>query len=375
MSGIGPGRPEVRVLVVNAGSSSLKLRLLDGDDGLELERDLPVTNGRVDPDALLDALAGQPPPDAVGHRIVHGGERYREAVRLDPGVLGDLQALAELAPLHQPAALAAAAVVVGVLPGVPAIACFDTAFHATLTPAATTYALPRAWRDRWPLRRHGFHGLSHAYAARRAAELLGRPVAALHTVSCHLGAGASLCAIAGGRSVDTTMGFSPLEGLVMATRSGSVDPGLLLWLLERQRLPPAMVARTLEHESGLYGLAGTADMQEVLERVEAQDADATLALDVYVHRLRAGIAAMAIAMDGLDALLFTGGVGERAAHVRAATADGLMSLGVALHPERNAAAGGDADVSADGAPVRSLVVAAREDLQIAAEVRTLLARP
>lgn len=365
----------MRVLVVNVGSSSLKLRLLDGDDGLELERDLPVTEGRVDPDALLDALAGHPPPDAVGHRIVHGGERYRAAVRLDPDVIDDLEALAELAPLHQLPALEAATLVAGVLPGVPAIACFDTAFHATLTPAATTYALPRAWRDRWPLRRYGFHGLSHAYAARRAAELLSRPVAALRIVSCHLGAGASLCAIEGGRSVDTTMGFSPLEGLVMATRSGSVDPVLLLWLLERQGLAPATVARALEHESGLYGLAGTADMREVLERVEAEDPDATLALDVYVHRLRAGIAAMAIAMDGLDALLFTGGVGERAAGVRTAAAAGLGSLGVALHPELNAAADGDADVSADGAPARSLVVAAREDLQIAAEVRELLGRP
>ncbi len=364
----------MRVLVVNAGSSSLKLRQLDGDDGVELECDLPVAEGRLEPDALPGALAGHPPPDAVGHRIVHGGERYREAVRLDPAVLEDLRALAELAPLHQLPALEAAAVVAGVLPGLPAVACFDTAFHSTLPAAAATYALPRSWRDRWPLHRYGFHGLSHAYAARRAGELLGLPVAALRIVSCHLGAGASLCAIHGGRSVDTTMGFTPLEGLVMATRSGSVDPGLLLWLLERQRLSPASVARTLEHESGLYGLAGTADMRAVLERAEAEDREAMLAIAIYVHRLRAGIAAMAIAMDGLDAIVFTGGVGERSAAVRTAAAEGLGSLGIRLDPTLNAVADGDADVSADGAPVRSLVVVAREDLQIAGEVRALLAR-
>ena len=192
-------------------------------------------------------------------------------------------------------------------------------------------------------------------------------------MSCHLGAGASLCAIDRGRSVDTTMGFTPLEGLVMATRSGSVDPGLLLWLLEHERLPAGSVARALEHESGLLGLAGTADMREVLERVGEGDREATLALDVYVHRLRAGIASMAVAMDGLDAVLFTGGVGERAAALRAQTAGGLATLGVALDPRRNAEAIADADISADGAAVRSLVIGAREDLQIAREVRELLA--
>ena len=363
----------MRVLVVNAGSSSLKLRLLGDDDALTMKRDLPVVDGRADPEALAGALAGLHPPDAIGHRIVHGGERYREAVRIDAGVLADLRALSELAPLHQPPALEAAAVVARALPGVPSVACFDTAFHATLPTAAATYALPRAWRERWPLRRYGFHGLSHAHAARRAGELLGKPVEQLRLVSCHLGAGASLCAIDRGRSVDTTMGFTPLEGLVMATRSGSVDPGLVLWLLEHERLPAGTVARALEHESGLLGLAGTADMREILKRVGEGDREAALALDVYVHRLRAGIASMAVAMDGLDAVLFTGGVGERAAALRAETAGGLTTLGVALDPQRNADAVSDADISAGGAAVRSLVIRAREDLQIAREVREVLA--
>jgi acetate kinase len=252
------------------------------------------------------------------------------------------------------------------LPGTPAVACFDTAFHATLPAAAATYAVPAAWRERWGLRRYGFHGLSHAYASRRAAELTG----ARRIVTCHLGAGASLAAVRDGRSVDTTMGFTPLEGLVMATRSGSVDPGLLLWLLEREGVGVREMAEALEHDSGLLALAGTADMREVLARA---DEGAQLALDVYCHRLRAGIAAMAAALDGLDALVFTGGVGERAPAVRAAAADGLRFLGVALDGGRNDAANGDADVSAAGAPVRTLVVSAREDLEIAAQVRALLA--
>jgi len=365
----------VRVLVVNAGSSSLKLRLLEGDDALTLECDLPVEAGRTDLEALAEALAGHPPPDAIGHRVVHGGERYRRAVRIDAGVLDDLRALSELAPLHQLPALAAEAVVARALPGVPSFACFDTAFHGTLAQATATYALPRAWRERWPLRRYGFHGLSHAYAARRAAELLGQPVEELRIVSCHLGAGASLCAIDRGRSVDTTMGFTPLEGLVMATRSGSVDPGLLLWLLKHEHLSAVTVAHALEHESGLFGLTGSTDMRVILERVGEGDPEAALAVGVYVHRLRAGIAAMAVAMDDLDALVFTGGVGQNSAALRAETATGLATLGVALDPARNAAANGDHDVSAGGARVRSLVIGAREDLQIAREVREVLDRP
>jgi acetate kinase len=363
----------VRILVVNAGSSSLKLRLLgDADEVLDTQ-DLPAPGGRADHGQLADALAGLGPVDAAGHRIVHGGTAYRSAVRLDARVAADLEALTELAPLHQPKSLAALHAVERALPGVPAVACFDTAFHATLPAAAATYALPRVWRERWGLRRYGFHGLSHAYASRRAAELLEADPAALRVVTCHLGAGASLAAVQGGRSVDTTMGFTPLEGLVMATRSGSVDPGMLLWLLERAGVAPGAIAEALEHESGLLGLAGTADMREVLARAQADDDAARLALDAYVHRLRAGIAAMAAAMGGLDALVFAGGVGEHAPAVRAAAADRLGFLGVALDEAANAGAAGDADVGAPGAAVRTLVVEAREDLEIARQVRSVLA--
>lgn len=365
----------MRVLVVNAGSSSLKLRLLDHDDSLLARCDLEATATGVTAGALAAALsAGLGAADAVGHRIVHGGERFSGPVLLDDDAEKALRELADLAPLHQPKSLAALDAVRRSLPALPAVACFDTAFHATIPAAAAIYALPRAWRERWPLRRFGFHGLAHAYVARRVPAMLGRPVEGLRVVSCHLGAGASLCAIVDGRSVDTTMGFTPLDGLVMATRSGSVDPGLLLWLLGHERVEPGVLAHALERESGLLGLAGTADMREVLVRADGGDRDATLAVEVYVHRLRAGIGAMAIALGGLDVLTFTGGVGEHAPGLRERAAAGLGSLGVVLDAARNVAATGDAEIGTDYAPVRTLVITVREDLEIARQVRSLLDR-
>jgi acetate kinase len=364
----------VRVLVVNAGSSTVKLRLLADDDELLAERELPAPQSRVDAGALDDALStGLSDADAVGHRIVHGGERYREATVIDAPVARDLRALSDLAPLHQPKSLAALDAVTRALPHLPAVACFDTGFHATLSPPSFTYALPAAWREKWGLRRYGFHGLSHAWVARRVPELLGAGGArgALRIVSCHLGAGASLCAIADGRSVDTTMGFTPLEGLVMATRSGSVDPGMLLWLLEREAVSEREMAEALEHDSGLLGLTGSADMKTVIERAGRGDAAARLGLDVYVHRLRAAVAGMAAAMDGLDVLVFTGGVGERAPVVRARAADGLGHLGIKLDAAANLLEP-DRDIAPADARVRTLLVHAREDLEIAHQVRRAL---
>jgi len=362
----------MHILVVNAGSSSLKLRVLAAGDQLVAGRDLPAPRGSADDAALADAIRGLGSIDAVGHRIVHGGTHYSRAVRIDAEVEQRLRALTDLAPLHQPKSLAALAAVSAILPGVPAVAAFDTAFHAGMPAAAFTYALPPEWRKRWELRRYGFHGLSHAYASRHAAELLGRPLAGLRLVTCHLGAGASLAAVSGGHSVDTTMGFTPLEGLVMATRSGSVDPGLVLWLEEHARTPPAELAATLEHRSGLLGLAGTADMRAIIEAARAGEPDAVLALDVYVHRLRGGIAAMAAAMNGLDALVFTGGVGENAPAIRQLAADGLGFLGCAIDADRNEAGSGDREIGSAGSRVATLVVAAREDLEIAREVRAVL---
>ena len=364
----------MRVLVVNAGSSTVKLSLLGPDDETLAERELSTPDAHLDPGALRAALGeALGKADGVGHRIVHGGERFRDPVRVDPWVRTGLEQLIDLAPLHQPKSLAALDAVSSALPGLPAVACFDTAFHATLPEAAATYALPATWGRRWGVRRYGFHGLSHAWVARRAPELLGPSGRTdLRIVSCHLGAGASLCAIAGGRSVDTTMGFTPLEGLVMATRSGSVDPGLLLWLLEREALTTAELGQALEHESGLLGLAGTADMREVLARAGEGDPVARRALAVYVHRLRAAVAALTAALGGLDVLAFTGGVGERSSDVRAAAVEGLGYLGVALDAGRNADADGDAEISGAGASARTVVIHAREDVQIAHETRRVL---
>lgn len=363
----------MRVLVVNAGSSSLKLSLLGGRDETLAERELSAPEGTVDEEELRDALDRElGHANAVGHRIVHGGERFRDAVLIDDEVEAALRELAELAPLHQAKSLAALDAVSTALPRLPAVACFDTAFHATLSQVAATYAVPTRWRERWAVRRYGFHGLSHAWVARRAPELLGRTEAGLRIVSCHLGAGASLCAISDGRSVDTTMGFTPLEGLVMATRSGSVDPGLLLWLMERTGLTEAQLANALEHESGLLGLAGTADMREVLARAGAGDQVGELAVGVYVHRLRAGIGAMAASLGGLDVLAFTGGVGQNSAAIRELAVRGLDFLGLAVDPRRNAEANGDADISAAGADASTLVVHAREDLEIARQTRKVM---
>jgi acetate kinase len=361
----------MRILVVNAGSSSLKLRLLDSDDTVAASQDLPAPRGRADQAAAAEAIQRLGQVGAVGHRVVHGGTIFSKPVVIDNDVVDRLRSLTDLAPLHQPKSLAAMDLVNTLLPEVPAVACFDTAFHSSIPPAAATYALPAAWRLRWNLKRYGFHGLSHDYVSHRAADLLGRDPSELRIVTCHLGAGASVAAVQGGRSVDTTMGFTPLEGLVMATRSGSVDPGLVLWLEEHVGTPAAELAATLEHRSGLLGLAGTADMRTLLQRTEAGDPDARLGLDVYLHRLRSAIASMAASMNGLDALAFAGGVGENAPIVRSRAAEGLSFLGVSVDRERNLATG-DREIGVERAPVRTMVIAAREDLQIAKEVRQAL---
>jgi acetate kinase len=362
-----------RVLTVNAGSSSLKLRILDGADAVEIKRESGAVGDEAALRGELVAILDETGADAAGHRVVHGGAEFDGPTVVDPGVEADLERLADLAPLHNPPALAAMRALAELAPGLPTVACFDTAFHATIPAAAATYAVPAAWRDRWPLRRYGFHGLSHAYASRRAAELLGQPATELRLVTAHLGAGASLAAVADGRSVETTMGFTPLEGLVMATRSGTVDPGLLLWVQRHGEIDAAAMERELDRESGLLALSGrSGDMREVLAGLDAGDERCQLAFDAYVHRLAAGIAAMAAAMGGLDALVFTGGVGENSPRVREAAASAVAFLGVALDPGANADPRGDALLSPAGATVATLVVAAREDVEIARQVRAAL---
>jgi len=362
--------PEIRVLVVNAGSSTLKLAVLDDGSTPVVERTIDPWDGE-DTSEIGEVLAAATggPIDAVGHRVVHGGPDLRQAVLIDDEVAARLQELVELAPLHQARSLQGISAVRRVLPSTPAVACFDTTFHTTLAAAASTYAVPEAWRDRWPIRRYGFHGLSHAYAVGRAGELGAGP----RVVSCHLGSGASLCASRDGRAVDTTMGFTPLEGLVMATRSGTVDPGLVLWLVRVGGLAAEEVEQGLENRAGLAGLGGgSGDMRELLAAVDDGDDRAMLALDVYVHRLRRELGAMSGVLSGLDVLVFTGGIGEGSAVVRARATAELGYLGVAIDPAANQAASGDADITASGAPARTLVVTAREDLEIAHQTRAAI---
>ncbi|WP_433559609.1 acetate/propionate family kinase [Pseudonocardia xinjiangensis] len=365
----------VRVLVVNAGSSTVKVRLLDAHDALVHRVDLPADRGRPQPGALEEAIGELGAIDAVGHRVVHGGQVFRGPVRVDDAVLDELDRLTALAPLHQPPALAAMRATRAALPDVPAVACFDTAFHATLPAAASTYAVPQRWRTEFGVRRYGFHGLAHEWAARRVAALAGP---GLRTVVAHLGSGASLCAVEWvadePHSADTTMGFTPTAGLVMASRSGDLDPAVPLWLVETVGLAAAEVSTALQRDSGLVGLAGSADMRAVLAAARIGEPDAVLAVDVWLHRLRAGMAAMAAALGGLDVLVFSGGVGEHAAQLRSRAVDGLGFLGLAVDPGANDSAPPetDTDISVPGSRARTLVVHTREELVIAGQVRHLL---
>ncbi len=364
----------MRVLVVNAGSSSLKLALVEPDAALLGEAEIENWTGDDAHDRLQEFVAAHGPADAVGHRVVHGGRDLVEPVVVNDAVQRVIESLGSLAPLHQVRALTGIAAARAVLPGAVQVACFDTAFHATMPTEAATYALPAEWREAWPIRRYGFHGLSHAYAVRRAASLIGADGERLRVVSCHLGSGASLCAATGGRSVDTTMGFTPLDGLVMASRSGAIDPGLVLWLIARVDGGPDAVHRGLEERSGLVGLAGgTGDMRDVEQRRRDGDAAAMLAFDVYVHRLAAGIGAMVPSIGGLDALVLTGGVGEHSSDVRAELAHRLSFLGVSIDRSRNfGTRPDDRDISTPDAAVRTLVVRSREDLEIARQVRAVV---
>ena len=338
------------ILVVNAGSTSLKLSVVAPDGGSE----------------RIGSLEEAPPGlAAVAHRVVHGGERFRDPVLVDPAVRAALAELTELAPLHNRPALEAIDAALAAFPGVPQVAVFDTAFHATLPEVAFAYAVPRRWREEWGIRRYGFHGLSVAWAAER--------VRARRLVVCHLGGGCSVTAVLDGRSVDTTMGFSPLEGVPMATRSGSIDPEIALHLLRTGRLGLEEIDQALERESGLIGLSGRSSRYEELER--SDDPAARLALDVFAYRVAGAVAAMAAALAGLDALVFTGGVAERSARARADVCGRLGFLGVRLDPGRNAAAGGPEDeLAVEGAPVRVVALEAREDLVAARAARAVLSQ-
>jgi acetate kinase len=365
-----------RVLVLNAGSSSLKASVIEvgnpqplastqlswGSDATQ------VTDRRATVAAALEDLwrAGVDRASiaAAGHRVVHGGTRFVEPTLVDDEVLAGLSELEDLAPLHNAVAIDTIRAQRELLPALPAVAAFDTAFHATLTEQAFVYPLPWAWYAEWGIRRFGFHGLSVAWSVRRAAELLARPQDDLCLVVAHLGSGCSVTAVQSGRSVSTSMGLTPLEGLTMGTRSGSVDPGILLHVLRQRGLSVDRLAEVLDHESGLLGISGVAgDMRAVSEAAAAGNARAQLAIDIFVRRTAAGIAVAATSLPRLDALVFTGGIGEHAPDVRAGIVARLAPLHV--EPLGGSAGSGDGLISALEARIAVLRVTAREDIVIA----------
>lgn len=364
----------MRMLTVNVGSSSLELSVVE--DGHRL------ASHAVGPDedrsaALRTVLLEWPGIEAVGHRVVHGGSRFRGPTRVDDALLDHLRS-DTWAPLHNGAAAEGIDAVRGVAPDLPAVACFDTTYFLNLPAAAATYALPRAWNERWGLRRHGAHGLSHAHAVRRGAALIGRPVEGLRVVSAHLGSGASLAAVVDGRPVDTSMGLTPLEGLVMRSRSGSVDPGLLLWLLRHTDLGADEIEDALWHRSGLAGLSGTSgDLRAVHDAAEHGEEGARLAYAVFVHRVRRELGAMLLSAGGLDLLVFTGGIGTNDPVVRRDVVAGAApELGLRLDEDRNAATvGTEGDLSASAGLPAVAVVEAGEDLEIVAQAQRHVAHP
>ncbi len=388
------------VLVINSGSSSFKYQLIDVETERSLasglverigervgaayhrvtgergeaatSRELPIPDHTAGFAVMLEAFAElgpsltDEPPVAVGHRVVQGGARFFEPTVIDDLIEINIEDLGVLAPLHNPGAVQGIRAARAAFPDLQHVAVFDTAFHQTLPPAAYTYAIDRRMASKYRIRRYGFHGTSHKFVSEAAAAHLGRPLGELRQIVLHLGNGASVTAVRGGKSVETSMGLTPLEGLVMGTRSGDLDPSVLILLARREEMTPNTLDDFLNKRSGLVGLAGVSDMRDITERRAAGDANAALAFDVYIHRLRTYIGAYAAQMGGVDVISFTAGVGENSALVRAAATETLGFLGVELDPARNEArTPGIRTISADGSAVSVLVVPTNEELEIA----------
>jgi acetate kinase len=392
------------ILVINAGSSSLKFGLFDAEaqqtlatglidwraepgqaelvikpsGGASIHSRESVKDHRAAVLHAVNRLANLPGAHgeaakamtAVGHRVVHGGTRFQDPVRIDAKVKSEIAKLAELAPLHNPAALEAIEAAESALPNITHVAAFDTSFFATLEPRAYVYPAPYAWFTDWGIRRFGFHGISHAYCTIRAAELMGHPPSELRLIVCHLGNGCSVSAVRAGRSVQTSMGFTPLEGLMMGTRSGSLDPSILLHVQRRWKLNTDQIDHALNHESGLLSISGvSSDYRQVKSAAEKGNERARLALEIFADRIRATIGAYAVTMEGVDAVVFTAGIGEHAGDLRAAVCEGLQILGLRLDAGRNAACAPDADIASADSRGRILVIRTQEELMIARETR------
>jgi acetate kinase len=394
------------LLVLNAGSSSLKGALFEEDGRsvrarasvewrgeaaaatLTLSRGATGLREATEPiggiaegvarigRALLDEklLASFKEIRAIGQRVVHGGTAFQSPVRLDARVRAEIEKLSELAPLHNPPALESIAGAEAAFPGAPQIAVFDTAYYATLEPRRFVYPLPYKWFEDWGIRRFGFHGISHDYIAGRAGEVLGR--GDLRLISGHLGNGCSVTASRSGQAVATTMGFTPLEGLMMGTRSGSIDPGILLYVQRQQGLDAAALEKTLNHESGLQGVSGISrDLRVIEEAAASRNARARLAFELFADRAREAIAAMAVTLGGLDALVFTAGIGEHSAAMRAAIGEGLGCLSITIDPEKNRHARADCAITGDDSKIPVLVLHTDEESLIARETARLATDP
>ena len=402
----------MKILVLNSGSSSQKSSLYEIGENLPDDPPAPLWEGKIEwhdevakaevknargvvekhqvqvstragaVEHLLGTLwdgktRAVTSPDeirVVGHRVVHGGPRYEEPVRVTSEVKGGIAGVSAFAPLHNRAELEGMEIVEKLLGAIPQVAVFDTGFHRNMPPAAAVYPGPYEWFESG-IHRYGFHGINHQYCAARAAQLMHRDLNSLKLVTCHLGNGCSLAAIQEGHSIDTTMGFTPLEGLMMGTRSGSVDPGILTYLMRERSLQAQEIDDVLNKESGLLGISGiSGDMREILASMKKGHARSKLAFDIYVHRLQAGIGAMVSVLGGIDALVFTAGVGENSAEVRAAACAPLRFLGLKLDDAANAQRGPDGDIAASDSAVRVLIIRAQEDWTIAKECWRLCGR-
>lgn len=392
-----------RILVVNAGSSSLKLAIREKAESEPLATvlleslgtpragatirvgetrrhlDLPGADHDSGLRAVLDALAaelGDPLPiRACGHRVVHGGERFSGSMRITPEVLDGIRACAELAPLHNPPAIRAIEAISRLMPGLPQAAVFDTAFHQSMPPHAYRYAVPRDWYDAHRIRRYGFHGISYQYLVAEAANLLDRPIEDLQLLAAHLGNGCSAAAVRAGHGVDTSMGLTPLEGMVMGTRSGDIDPNLIGYLVARTGMSAAEVLDSLQRESGLLGLSNHShDMREILAAAAGGDSDCQLAFEVFCYRVARSLLGLAAGLERIDALVLAGGIGEHSAPVRARILDHLGILSLRLDPGRNARHGRDdrGRITTDDSPLAVLVIPTDEERMIARETRQLL---
>ncbi|WFB07324.1 acetate kinase [Streptomyces sp. LX-29] len=375
-----------RVLVLNSGSSSLKYQLLDMADGSRLASGLverigegPVADHEAALKQVATELAGQglgldsPALAAVGHRVVHGGTRFTEPTLITDEVVEEIEKLVPLAPLHNPANISGITVARGLRPDLPQVAVFDTAFHSTMPESAARYAIDTETADRYGVRRYGFHGTSHAYVSRATARLLDKDPSEVNTIVLHLGNGASASAVRGGECVDTSMGLTPLEGLVMGTRSGDLDPAAIFHLARVGGLSTDEIDALLNKRSGLLGLCGDNDMREIGRRIGEGDAAAQLAFDIYIHRLRKYVGAYAAVLGRVDAVAFTAGVGENSAAVREAALRGLDAFGIEVDPVRNAIRGSSARlISAEESRVAVAVVPTDEELEIATQTFQLV---